>query len=166
VATPDPLRVIASQLADGRGPGEWDRRVVETQLPTQAVRDGLLRFLGQIQEIVQITGGKKLGDFQLEELSFAAEVGPDGEFKLIGTGAAEVAAGIRFTVRRKHQTDTADLVRLLVGTEPDDDVTKNRFKESSYVRGEADGQPVEVHVTGTVPTFETNVPLPVVIAGT
>jgi hypothetical protein len=76
-----------------------------------------------------------------------------------------VAAGIRFTVRRKHQTDTADLVRLLVGTEPDDDVTKNRFKESSYVRGEADGKPVEVHVTGTVPTFETNVPLPVVIAG-
>lgn len=162
----DDLHIITTQLAAGREPDRWERRVVEKPLDPAKVGANLATFIGQIKTMFSVAEGKQLGEFQLEELSFAAELGPDGDFRLVGTGAAEVAGGIRFTLKRKHTLETMDFLRILVGTEPKDAPKDNEMKVKDYVRGESDGSPVEVHVTGTVPVFENNVPLPVVVAGT
>lgn len=161
MAAPDTINVITTQLAASREPDRWDRRTVEKTIPVANVTTGFTNFLEQVQQMLTVNS-PTLGEFQLEEVSFAAEVSPDGQFRLVGTGAAEVAGGFRFTLKRKHTMATADLVRLLVGTEPTDTVKDNKFEAQEYVRGEDNGKPVEVHVTGTVPVFENNVPLPVV----
>jgi hypothetical protein len=47
-------------------------------------------------------GQSKVGDFVLDEVSFSAEIGSDGEFKLVGTGIGiSASSGVTFTLRRK-----------------------------------------------------------------
>jgi hypothetical protein len=55
-------------------------------------------------------------EFLLEEMAFHAEVSPEGEFKLIGTGGQPVGGGVSFVWRRKHAFGTADLHKSLVSS--------------------------------------------------
>lgn len=165
MAAADTLNVVTTQLAAGRGPDQWDRRTVERPTPVADLKAGYDAFLLQVRTILKDTNQARLDradEFQLEEVSFTAEIDPNGVFKLVGTGAAEAVGGVRFTLRRRHTPATADLVRLLVGTESTDEPGETRFESNDYVRGEDDGEPVRVEVTGTVPVAEQNLPLPVV----
>ena len=168
------VNVITTQLVAGRGPDEWVRRTVEKPVPVPKLAAGLTAFLGDVVDAFQVTG-KLLGAFQLEEVQFAAEVGPDGDFRLVGTGNPEVAGGVRFTLKRKHDVHTADLARLLVGTEVGNDDKASVFRAGLYTqKGDPPVEehaalyttptdpPVKVQVTGTVPVAEQNLPLPVV----
>jgi hypothetical protein len=162
MAAPDTINVITTQLAAGRGPDQWDRRTVERPTPVADLKAGYDAFLLQVHAILKDSKCARLEEFQLEEVTFTAEIDPNGAFKLVGTGAAETVGGVRFTLKRRHTPETADLVRLLVGTKSTDDPAETRFDSNDYVRGEKDGKPVRVEVTGTVPVAEQNLPLPVV----
>jgi hypothetical protein len=166
------IRLITTNLVAGRGPGEWTREVIEASVSTDQIKAGMQTLLTQMAAMFRIdpaadpttgdtpTVHDKLGAIQLEEVSFSAEIGGDGQFKLVGTNNPAVAGGIRFTMKRKHTTTTADLVRHLIGTEPKDDVSENKLR--SHLTTLGSDPPVRVRVEGVVPVAEQNLPLPVV----
>lgn len=159
-----PLHVVSTQLKQKRPAGEWDRDTLERPIDITRIGAGLNTFLKQMTEIFKMSEKcEGLGEFQLEEISFSAEVSVDGDFRLVGTGASHVAGGMRFSLKRKHRPDNADIMRQIVGTESNSDVGDNKFR-SRVVDAEGNS-PVTVKVVNPVQTFETNVPLPVVIAG-
>lgn len=49
----------------------------------------------------------RVGDFVLEEIAFSAEIGINGEFKLLGTGVgASATSCVTFTLRLKVDETT------------------------------------------------------------
>jgi hypothetical protein len=169
---PTNIRLITTNLVAGRGPGEWTREVIEASVSTEQIKAGMNTLLVQMAAMFRIDPGSdptigdtptsvdKLGAIQLEEVSFSAEIGGDGQFKLVGTNNPSVAGGIRFTMKRKHIAETADLVRHLIGTEVVTEVKDNKLRSHLTT---LDGDPaVRVKVEGVVPVAEQNLPLPVV----
>ena len=156
------LHVVSTQLKQGRSAGEWDREILEKPISTERLNAGLNAFLGQMAAIFKMSEPcEKLGEFQLEEISFSAEVSVDGDFRLVGTGASHVAGGMRFCLKRKHRPDNADIARNIVGTEADPDVNKNSFL--SRITDDKGKSPARIKIEETVQTFETNVPLHVIV---
>jgi hypothetical protein len=89
-----------------QGPTEHLRKLVENSVPTDKLQQSFGTFLRTLQHIVA-AGQQYAGDFTLEEVAFRAEIGADGEFKLLGTGV-QVSAGsaVTFTLRRQPQVDS------------------------------------------------------------
>src|SRR5262245_52456010 len=158
----DTIHIIASQLCAGRGPDEWTRRLVERPVPITTVQSNLDAFVKQVEKML-VLSCEKLGEFQLEEATFNVEMSPDGTFKLLGSNSAEISGGVRITLRRRHTVNTVDMVRHLVGTEPDDDAKNNLMRNHLTTRG--GDPPVRVRVEGIVPVAEQNLPLPVIEVG-
>ena len=45
-----------------------------------------------------------IGDFELDQVQFTAEITADGDFKLLGTGVGiEAKSGVTFTLRRRKE---------------------------------------------------------------
>ena len=94
----------------------------------------------------------------IARVATAADISPDGDFRLLGQASEPQAGGIRFTLRRRHTPATADLI--LHGTRTD------RYEFKAVV-----GAAVEVDVVNlaTPAPISTNLitpaPIPVIVAG-
>jgi hypothetical protein len=104
---------------------------VEKDVLISALTDGVDRFVGQMRTIVakalekgrtlqgdnqQPDKADKLEELVLDEMVFHAEVSPEGEFKLLGSGVEMVEGGVKFVWRRKHIFGTADLSKGLLSS--------------------------------------------------
>lgn len=90
----------SSKLRDGSG----DRKITEQTLKVTQVREGFSRFLAGLREIIDVQV-PVVGDFELEEVQFTAEISANGEFKLLGSGVGvDAKSGVTFTLRRKTQS--------------------------------------------------------------
>lgn len=86
-----------------RKPGDPLRKLAEEGIPLDQLQQSYNRFLDSMRAIFE-QGAGRVGDFVLEEITFSAEIGANGEFKLLGTGAGISAnSGVTFTLRRKPQ---------------------------------------------------------------
>lgn len=80
-------------------------------LISQTVDVGVLRdrfddFMAKLQSIVR-SDEQRAGAFRLAEIQFSAEIGADGEFKLLGTGVGVSAkSGITFVLRRDEPRES------------------------------------------------------------
>jgi hypothetical protein len=89
-----------------RGAQEEVRKLIETGVGLDLLRQNFARFLENVQAVID-AGQDQAGDFVLDEITFSAEIGADGEFKLLGTGFGVTASsGITFTLRRKLSEKT------------------------------------------------------------
>jgi hypothetical protein len=94
--------VVGPVAGDSRASRSIARRdVVERPVDVLKVRDNFHRFLSSLKSIVDVDV-PAVGQFELDEVQFSAEISANGEFKLMGTGAGVQAAnGVTFTLRRK-----------------------------------------------------------------
>lgn len=84
-----------------RGFDDQARKVVERSVAPEALREGFRAFLGELRQVVT-TDSPRVGDFVLEEITFSAEIGANGEFKLLGTGVGlSASSAVSFTLRRE-----------------------------------------------------------------
>jgi hypothetical protein len=91
-------------LRGSRGAEQTDR-IVEEGIPLDKLQQGFARFMNGLQQIVTFHQGR-VGDFELDEITFSAEIGADGEFKLLGTGVGlRATSGVSFTLRRQPKAD-------------------------------------------------------------
>lgn len=87
-----------------RGPMDEANKLIEQGIPLDKLQRGFANFMDSLGEIVK-GGYSKVGDFCLDEITFSAEIGADGEFKLLGTGVGITASsGISFTLHRESST--------------------------------------------------------------
>ena len=102
-ATVTVVTTTESKMRGGmRGPEEQVRKLVEKSIPLDKLQQNFVSFLNGLQQIFLEVGQSKVGDFMLDEVSFSAEIGADGEFKLMGTGIGiSSSSGVTFTLRRK-----------------------------------------------------------------
>jgi len=92
---------VATKPSGLRGPGEEARKIIEQGIPLDKLQQSFARFLQSLQKIVNVEQAR-VGDFVLDEITFSAEVGADGEFKLLGAGVGVSAnSGVSFTLRRQ-----------------------------------------------------------------
>jgi hypothetical protein len=123
--------VITTALAGGRAPDDWQRRRVEKDVRVSDLTEGVDRFVGQMRSMVlkalekgrtlqgddeKPDNADKLEEVILDEMVFHAEVSPEGEFKLLGSGVEMAEGGVKFVWRRKHIFGTADLSKTLVSS--------------------------------------------------
>jgi hypothetical protein len=142
-----PLTVLTTMLKPMRDPDDWDRQLVERDLPTVDLKNALELFINQMRWIaenaldrgrtapgfgVDNPPDRKTADnteeFLLDEMVFHAEVSPEGEFKLVGTGGQPAGGGVSFVWRRKHVFGTADLHKSLVSSVVKDDQLPNEMR--------------------------------------
>ena len=84
-----------------RGVREQVDKVVEEGIPLEKLQRGFESFMDSLSQIVQ-AGYDKVGDYTLDEISFSAEIGAEGEFKLLGTGVGvSGSAGVTFKLHRQ-----------------------------------------------------------------
>ena len=78
------------------------RDIVARPAEVLQVRENFGRFLQSLKAIVDVEV-PTVGQFELDEVQFSAEISANGEFKLMGTGAGlEATSGVTFTLRRKQ----------------------------------------------------------------
>jgi hypothetical protein len=81
-------------------------RLMDKGIPVDQIHQNYARFLDSMRAIFAKDAGR-VGDFVLEEITFSAEIGANGEFKLLGTGVGVTAnSGVTFTLRRKPRRAT------------------------------------------------------------
>jgi hypothetical protein len=74
--------------------------LINQTLDVGVLRDRFEDFMAKLQSIVR-SDEQRAGAFRLAEIQFSAEIGADGEFKLLGTGVGVSAkSGITFVLRR------------------------------------------------------------------
>ena len=127
----DTLNVITTQLLGGRPPDNWQRRRVEKDVTLNLLTEGVDRFVGQMRTIVlkALEKGRTLQGEQtdpdkadnqeellLDEMVFHAEVSPEGEFKLLGSGVEMSDGGVKFVWKRKHIFGTAGVSKNLLSS--------------------------------------------------
>ncbi len=77
------------------------RDIIEDVVDISYLRTNYANFLGGLREIVGVDV-PSIGQYQLEEIQFSAEITANGEFKLLGTGVGlEAKGGVTFTLKRK-----------------------------------------------------------------
>ncbi len=77
------------------------RELLEKAIPLDTLQKNFASFLDRLQQIVAV-GQDRAGEFVLDEIAFSAEVGGNGEFKLLGSGVGvSVNSAITFTLRRR-----------------------------------------------------------------
>jgi hypothetical protein len=90
----------SSGMRDGSGDA-MIKKVQEKSLAIDALSQSFARFLQSLQQIISVEQ-PRVGDFVLDEVTFSAEIGADGEFKLLGAGVGvSASSGISFTLRRE-----------------------------------------------------------------
>jgi hypothetical protein len=90
-----------------RGARDEARKVVEEGISVENLQRGFTNFMNALAQIVK-TGHSKVGDYTLDQISFSAEIGAEGEFKLLGTGVGvSGSAGVTFTLRRQPSQETS-----------------------------------------------------------
>jgi hypothetical protein len=93
--------VTTDALSARRDRGENVRRVVESSVSHDQLQQALTRFIDTLAGLLQ-AGETRSGDFELDEVGFSAEIGADGEFKLLGTGVGvSASSAVTFTWRRR-----------------------------------------------------------------
>lgn len=76
------------------------RQVVEKAIEPELLQNALRRFLATVRTVVDVDGGRT-ENYVLDEIQFSAEIGADGEFKLLGTGiGVSATSALTFTLRR------------------------------------------------------------------
>jgi hypothetical protein len=96
------VAVESESFSTRRGPGgDALRRVVEAGVRVDRLGESLARFLDSIAALLEAHEARG-GPFELAEVGFSAEIGADGEFKLLGAGAGVTASsGVTLTWRRR-----------------------------------------------------------------
>lgn len=95
------LRTIETPTTTMRGVKEEARRLIEDGIPVDQLQQGYARFMDGIRAIIA-SGNSEIGQFNLDEVSFKAEIGAKGEFKLLGSGVGvSASSGITFVLRRQ-----------------------------------------------------------------
>lgn len=95
------LTVVTTEPPSGRRDrGDAVRRVVESAVTMDTLHENLERFVGVLGELLTLARPSASG-FMLEEVGFSAEIGANGEFKLLGTGVGVAgSSAVTFTWRR------------------------------------------------------------------
>ncbi len=79
------------------------RDIVEKMVDVDHIRHSFSRFLESLNELIDVEV-PVVGDFELQEVQFRAEISADGDFKLLGAGVGiEASSGVTFTLRRRSQ---------------------------------------------------------------
>jgi hypothetical protein len=95
------LTVVTTSPSSMRGKGESTRRVIEEGIPLDTLQQSFSRFLQSLRRLIEVDNAR-VGDFVLDEITLSAEIGGDGEFKLLGSGVGiSASSGITFTLRRR-----------------------------------------------------------------
>jgi hypothetical protein len=97
------LTVVTSTTVPSgrRGMEDEVRKLVESGVGIDTLRQNFNRFLQSVQAIIDVEQDQVSG-FELNAISFCAEIGANGDFKLLGTGVGMLArSGITFTLNRK-----------------------------------------------------------------
>jgi hypothetical protein len=162
-----PLTILTTMLVPMREPNEWERQLVERDVPVAVLQDKFDHFIKQMRTMAAKAtelgrtswsdGGPAPGnpdnddqrpEFLLDEITFNAEVSPDGDFKLIGTGGQPSGGGMQFVWRRKHVFGTADLNKTLVSSLP----RVNELRTAVVGPKWDDGRPLQIEVSNVVRT--------------
>jgi hypothetical protein len=95
------LIIVTTEGPSGRRDrGDAVRRVVESSVTLDSLRGNLERFVGALGDLLAAERSDA-GEFTLEEVGFSAEIGANGEFKLLGTGVGVTgSSAVTFTWRR------------------------------------------------------------------
>ena len=96
------LIVVTTEPPSGRRDrGDAVRRVVESTVSLEHLQANLERFVGTLGGLLAAGSASAAGGFELEEVGFSAEIGANGEFKLLGTGVGVTgSSAVTFTWRR------------------------------------------------------------------
>ena len=103
------LTVVTATELKMRSAGDPLHKLADKGIALDTLRENFQRFLSNLEQIFLEVGQGRVGDFVLEEVTFSAEIGTNGEFKLVGTGVGiSASSGVTFTLRRQsaHQTAT------------------------------------------------------------
>ena len=93
-AAPPPKESMRGGLKDKA------RELIEEAVSVEQIQRGFQSFVESLGEIVQ-SGSTTVGDFNLDEISFSAEIGASGDFKLLGAGVGlSAGSAVTFKLRR------------------------------------------------------------------
>ena len=96
------LTVVTTTKSKMRGAEDQVRKLVEKGIPLDKLQQNFARFLGSLQQVFSDIEQGKVGDFELDEIAFSAEIGADGEFKLVGAGVGiSSTSSVTFTLHRR-----------------------------------------------------------------
>lgn len=85
-----------------RGP---EQNIIEKAVDVKQIKDSFNRFLQNLEGIIDIEV-PHVGSFELEEVSFTAEITANGDFKLIGVGfGIEAKGGVNFKLKHRNQKE-------------------------------------------------------------
>ena len=94
------VRATSAPTTTMRGAKEEARKLIEEGIPLDKLQKGFAQFLDSLRSIAQIDQSQT-GDFVLDQVTFSAEIGAEGEFKLLGTGVGvSTSSGVTFTLRK------------------------------------------------------------------
>jgi hypothetical protein len=93
--------IVTTEPPSGRRDrGDAVRRVVESSVALESVQANLERFVASLGGLLE-AGAARGGEFELAEVGFSAEIGANGEFKLLGAGVGvSGSSAVTFTWRR------------------------------------------------------------------
>ncbi len=98
---PESKRTLAIVGTLGGKARSAKRDIVEKTVNVDHIRRSFSRFLESLNELIDVEV-PVVGDFELQEVQFRAEISADGDFKLLGAGVGiEASSGVTFTLRRK-----------------------------------------------------------------
>ena len=104
------INIVTTVLKGGREPGNWDRVVVEKPLDSKALKTNLTAFVGMLEGVFADNGlskGLLASEFLLDELTFVAEIDPDGNLRLRGD-CGKHSGGVKIKMKRRRTNHTAD----------------------------------------------------------
>jgi hypothetical protein len=100
------ITIVTTDAASGRRDrGDHVRRVVESSVSADRLQANLTRFLDALAGVLEAKATSS-GDFELDEVGFSAEIGADGDFKLLGAGVGvSASSAVTLTWRRRAAGD-------------------------------------------------------------
>jgi hypothetical protein len=118
------IHVVTTTLKGNREPGSWDRVQVEKPLDGATLKAKFRTFVAYLEGLfddADLSQGLRPSEFLLDEITFVAEVGPDGDFRLRGDCEGG-AGGVRIVLRRRRTNKNAD--QHLLTSKPNEDELK------------------------------------------
>jgi hypothetical protein len=100
------ITIVTTDAASGRRDrGDHVRRVVESTVSAERLQANLTRFVDALAGLLEARETRS-GAFELDEVGFSAEIGADGEFKLLGAGVGvSASSAVTLTWRRRATPD-------------------------------------------------------------
>lgn len=108
MATPTELRVLTSQLEEGRAPGDWTRRTVERDVGIAPLKANFADFLQGVHQVFFQTLGEE-AEFLLDEIRVGVDFDANGTFRLLGGSEIAHGGGLQLVLRRRRTENTADV---------------------------------------------------------